>query len=291
MRFIIIGSTGQLGHDLMRVFGPEAIGLSHQQDIEITDPASVARALEGRKADWVLNAAAYNQVQNCENIRGLADSINTAGAENVARSAGVIGAGVVFFSTDYVFDGRDRGPNQPYEEHDQTGPLSVYGASKLAGERRVMAVNPRHLVIRTCGLFGLHTSHKGWTFPELMLQKARAGEKLRVVTDQVVSPTFTADLADKVKELVFRNAEGLFHLTNSGECSWFEFARETLLLTGVPAKVEPITTVHVAHAAVRPAYSALRSARLREFGIQPMRPWREALKDYLFQKGMLAGKS
>jgi dTDP-4-dehydrorhamnose reductase len=151
-----------------------------------------------------------------------------------------------------------------------------------------MAANPRHLVIRTCGLYGTTTSHKGWTFPQIILDKARTEGHVRVVTDQVVSPTFTADLAAKVNELIFRDARGLFHLTNSGECSWFDFAREVLLRAGVSAKLEAITTDQLQRRAVRPAYSALQSARLAELGIAPLRPWQEALKDYLSQKGLLA---
>jgi dTDP-4-dehydrorhamnose reductase len=298
MRILIIGSTGQLGQDLMKEFGPAATGLSHEE-IEVADGVSVAKAIHGLKPDWVINTAAYHRVDECEDHPDLAEAVNVVGAENVARSAADIGAGVVFFSTDYVFDGKNRGPGQPYEEHDQARPLNVYGSSKLAGERRVMAANPRYLVIRTCGLFGVHTSRKGWTFPELILTKARAGEINRVVTDQVVSPTFTSDLATKVKELIMEETRGLFHLTNSGECSWFEFAKQTLVgQDSDPASpdrqdrnpaphLEPIQTTQLDRRAPRPAYSPLKSKRLAEMGIEPMRPWQEALNDYLFQKGFL----
>jgi dTDP-4-dehydrorhamnose reductase len=286
MKIVIIGATGQLGQDVMKEFGQAAIGLSHEE-IEVADPASAKKAIHLLKPDWVINTAAYHRVDECEDHPDLADAVNVAGAENVARSAAEIGAGVVFFSTDYVFDGKNRDPGQPYEEHDQARPLSVYGSSKLAGERRVIAVNPRHLVIRTCGLFGVHTSRKGWTFPDLILKKARAGETNRVVNDQVVSPTFTTDLAVKAKELILQEARGLFHLTNSGECSWFEFARQTLDFSDQSANLESIQTTQLDRRAPRPAYSALKSRRLAEMGIQPLRPWQEALKDYLFQKGFL----
>jgi dTDP-4-dehydrorhamnose reductase len=163
----------------------------------------------------------------------------------------------------------------------------VYGVSKGAGEQLVMQANPRHLVVRSAGLYGTATSRKGWTFPELMLKKARAEGIVRVVTDQVLSPTFTADLARKTRELTEQNAVGLFHLANAGECSWFEFAKGVFDLAGVEAKVEPIHTGQTQRRARRPTYSALTTARLEKLGLSPLRPWKEALGDYLRAKGML----
>jgi len=136
-------------------------------------------------------------------------------------------------------------------------------------------------------LYGASTSRKGWTFPELMLQKGREEGQVRVVTDQVLSPTFTEELAAKVKELMDREASGLFHLTNAGECSWFEFAHEVFALAGLKVKMEAIDTAHSQRLAPRPAYSALTSVRLAELGIAPMRPWREALQDYLHMKAII----
>lgn len=284
MKVVIIGSTGQLAQDLLRVFGPEASGLSHA-DVDITDGVGLARAVEVLKPAWVLNTAAFNRVDDCEINPRLAFEVNALGAHNVARSAAALGAGVVFFSTDYVFNGRERGPHQPYDEDDCPGPLSVYGASKLAGEQLVMQSNRRHLVVRTTGLYGTRTSRKGWTFPELILEKARSDGLVRVVTDQVLSPTFTEDLAAKVKELIDREATGSFHLTNAGECSWFEFARQVFELARVQVKMEPISTAQSERRALRPAYSALHSARLPQLGIAPLRPWQEALQDYLEKVG------
>ena len=150
-----------------------------------------------------------------------------------------------------------------------------------------MQANARHLVVRSAGLYGTATSRKGWTFPELMLNKARTDGFVRVVTDQVLSPTYTADLAGKTKQLIEHGATGLFHLTNDGECSWFEFARGTFDLAGVDVKMEPIDSGQFQQRARRPPYSALTTTRLEEVGLKPLRPWKEALKDYLQTKGAI----
>ena len=286
MKVAIIGSTGQLGQDLMRVFGEGATGFAHE-NLDVTDKSSVASAIRSGKPDWVLNTAAFHRVDDCEANPASALAVNALGALNVARAAADVGSGVVFYSTDYVFGGKDRKRNDPYEEGDTPQPLSVYGTSKVAGEQLVAQANARHLVVRSAGLYGTATSRKGWTFPELMLNKARTEGVVRLVTDQVLSPTFTADLSRKTKELVEQDATGLFHLTNSGECSWFEFAQQTFTIAGVEAKMEPIDTKQMQQRARRPSYSALATSRLGEVGLNPMRPWQDALSAYLQAKGMI----
>lgn len=286
MRVVIIGSTGQLGQDLLRVFGDEAVGLTHQ-DVDVTDEAGVASALGSHRPDWVLNTAAFHRVDDCELDPATSFAVNATGALNVARAAADIGSGVVFYSSDYVFGGEERERDHAYEEGDRPDPLSVYGTTKVAGEQLVARANERHLVVRTAGLYGTATSRKGWTFPELMINKARSDGAVRVVTDQVLSPTFTADLAQKSKELIEHDAAGLFHLTNAGECSWFEFARGAFDIAGVDAEIEPIGSEQLKQRARRPPYSALDSSRLAAVGVSPMRPWEEALDDYLNQKGMV----
>ena len=285
MRVAVIGSTGQLGQDLVRAWDGEAVGFSHG-DLDVTDGVGVASAMQSLRPDWVINTAAYHRVDDCEINPGLAFAANALGAQNVARAASLVGAGVVFFSTDYVFGAQDRKRDHPYEEGDAPQPLNVYGVSKAAGEQLVMQANERHIVVRTAGLYGTATSRKGWTFPELMLEKARNEGSVSVVTDQVLSPTFTADLAGKTRELVERDAKGVFHLTNAGECSWFEFARGTFELAGVEAEMEPIQTGQTGRRARRPSYSALATSRLAGVGVSPVRPWQEALGDYLRAKGL-----
>ncbi len=270
----------------MRVFGDEAVGLTHQ-DLDVTDGVSVASTLQSLKPDWVLNTAAFHRVDDCEVNPALAFAANTLGALNVARAAAVVGSGVAFFSTDYVFGGQDRERDHPYEEGDNLDPLNVYGVSKGAGEQLVKHANARHLIVRSAGLYGTATSRKGWTFPELMLNKARTEGIVRVVTDQVLSPTFTSDLAQKTKELIEQDIVGLFHLTNAGECSWFEFAQATFDLARVEVKMEPISTGQTQRRARRPSYSALTTTRLGAVGLSPLRSWQEALSDYLQIKGMV----
>jgi len=286
LKVAVIGSTGQLGQDLMRVFSEEAVGFAHR-DLDVTDEAGVASAIKSAGPDWVLNTAAFHRVDDCELDPTLTFAVNAVGALNVARAAADIGSGVVFYSTDYVFGGQSRERDHPYEEGDGPQPLSVYGASKVAGEQLVMQANARHIVVRSAGLYGTATSRKGWTFPELMLNKARTEGVIRVVTDQVLSPTFTADLARKTRELLEHDARGLFHLTNAGECSWFEFARGALDTARVEAEMEPIGTAQLRQRARRPSYSALITARLEEIGLSPLRSWQDALSDYLHTKGAI----
>ena len=286
MRVAVIGSTGQLGQDLLRVFADDATGFAHE-DLDVTDEAGVASAIRSAKPDWVLNTAAFHRVDDCEVDPTSTFAVNAIGALNVARAAVDAGSGVVFYSTDYVFGGEERERNHPYEEKDSPQPLSVYGTSKVAGEQLVAQANPQHLIVRSAGLYGTATSRKGWTFPELMLNKARTEGIIRVVTDQVLSPTFTADLAQKTRELIEHGAVGIFHLTNAGECSWFEFARGAFEIAGVEAKMEPVDSAQFKQRARRPSYSALATTRLGEIGLSPMRPWREALGEYLREKEMI----
>jgi dTDP-4-dehydrorhamnose reductase len=286
LKVAVIGSTGQLGQDLMHVFGEEAVGFTHQ-NLDVTDEASVASAVRSLEPNWVLNTAAFHRVDDCEVNPALTFAVNAVGALNVARAAAVVGSGVVFYSTDYVFGGQGRERGHPYEEGDSPYPLSVYGTSKVAGEQLVMQANERHLVVRSSGLYGTATSRKGWTFPELMISKAKTESVVRVVTDQVLSPTFTADLAQKTKELIEHDVTGLFHLANAGECSWFEFAQGVFDIAGVESKMEPIDSGQWKQRARRPPYSALATARLEEAGLSPLRPWKEALSDYLQTKGVI----
>src|SRR3989442_8604865 len=177
----------------MRAFGEDATGLSHQ-DLDVTDGGSVASASRSLQPDWVINTAAFHRVDDCETNPTLAFAVNALGALNVARAAAQVKAGVVFISTDYVFGGEIRQRWHPFTERDNPKPLNVYGVSKLAGEQLVMQSNPRHIVVRSGGLYGKATSRKGWTFPELMLNNARAEGVVRVVDDQATSPTFTCEL-------------------------------------------------------------------------------------------------
>ena len=286
MKTLVIGAAGQLGQDLMRSLGEGAVGLNHA-DIDVTDGVGVSRIIRQHQPDWVINTAAFHRVDDCELNPTLAFAVNAVGAGNVARAAEEAGAGVVFYSTDYVFGGEGRARHDPHTESSLPDPYNVYGVSKLAGERLVMNGNPRHLVIRSAGLYGTATSRKGWTFPELMVNKGRSDGWVKVVTDQALSPTYTHDLAETTKALMERDARGLFHITNAGECSWFELAQATFDITGIAVNMEPTLTVTGERRARRPPYSAMSSERLEAAGVSPLRPWREALAHYLQAKGLI----
>ena len=287
MKSLVIGASGQLGQDLMNVLGDGAVGLTHAE-VDVTDGIGVSRTIREHAPDWVINTAAFHRVDDCELNPTLAFAVNAVGAANVARATAEIGAGVVFFSTDYVFGGENRPRHDPHTESSLPDPYNVYGVSKLAGERMVMNANPRHLVIRSAGLYGTATSRKGWTFPELMVNKGRNDGWVKVVTDQALSPTYTHDLAAATKALMEREASGLFHLANAGECSWFEFAQATFDLAGIAVNMEPTLTVPGERRARRPPYSAMTSERLESLGIAPLRPWREALEHYLRAKSLMS---
>jgi dTDP-4-dehydrorhamnose reductase len=271
----------------MSTFGEQSLGLTHT-DIDVTDGVGVSHIVREQRPDWVVNTAAFHRVEDCELNPTLAFAVNAVGAANVARAATEIGAGVVFYSTDYVFGGEGRSRHDPHVESSKPDPCNVYGVSKLAGEQLVMNANPRHLVIRSAGLYGTATSRKGWTFPELMVSKGRSDGRVKVVTDQALSPTYTRDLAKATQALMEREARGLFHLVNEGECSWYELAQATFEIAGIAVTVEPTMTTSGERRARRPSYSALASERLAEFGVPPLRPWRDALEHYLRAKGLSA---
>ncbi len=280
MTAVVIGSEGQLGQDLVRALGDRAIGLAHQ-DLDVTDGVAVLQVISSRKPDWVINTAAFHRVDDCEINPALTLAVNAMGALNVARASATVGARHVFFSTDYVYGGESRERHHPFSETDPPHPVNIYGISKVAGEQLVRHAAPDALVVRSAGLYGTATSRKGWTFPELMLNLAQKQDVVRVVDDQVLSPTFTADLARAVIGLMGDGTTGLVHVANAGECSWYDFAKATFELTGTSVRLEPQSTAETRRRARRPPYSALRCDRLAS----PLRHWREALADYLQQKG------
>jgi dTDP-4-dehydrorhamnose reductase len=221
--------------------------------------------------DWVVHAAAATDVDGCERDPAMAMAVNGTGTRNVAEGCRRAGAGLVYVSTDFVFDGQK---SCPYVETDAPAPLSAYGRSKLEGERAVQAIVQRWVIVRTAWLFGAH----GRNFVKAILGKAAAGEHLRVVNDQVGSPTYAGDLADAIVRLLAREFVGMFHLTNGGFCSWYDFTREILRQAGYAAiGVAPISSDELNRPARRPAYSVLANAAWKRAGMPPLRPWAQAL--------------
>jgi len=286
MKVVVIGFRGQLGSDLMEVLGSDDYfkveGLSHE-DIEVSDLNSCRKALSREMVDAVINTAAFHKTDLCEDEPEKAFNVNAIGAYNVSLICREIDAINIYISTDYVFDGE---AGRPYLENDVPNPINVYGASKLAGEVLTMAYSPKHYIIRTSSLFGrAGASGKGGNFVETIISRAKSGQTLKVVNDIIMSPTHTLDLAKAIASILKMNLPyGVYHIANSGHCSWYEFAKKIVELAKLDANVEPISNLDYPSRARRPRFSALRSMKLRNYNIT-MKDWADALKEYLMLKG------
>ena len=283
MKYAVLGGAGQLGRELLRRLGPQATALT-RADADLTQPGAARAALERLRPDVVVNCAAYNLVDRAEAEPTAAFAVNAWAARELAEGCRELGCLLVHFSSDYVF-GLDEGRRTPYAETDAPGPVSAYGLSKLSGEYLVRALCPRHLVVRTCGLYGVWgAGGKGGNFVETMLRLAAQGKPPRVVDDQVCTPSYAADVADAALALVGAGARGLYHVRSGGACSWYEFARAVFELAGVRADVTPITSAEFGAVARRPAYSVLGMGAYEALGLPAPRPWREALAAYLRER-------
>jgi dTDP-4-dehydrorhamnose reductase len=280
MKVLLIGANGQLGSDLLRVFraaGDEVVLATHA-DVDVCSEERVSEIVTQTMPDVALNTAAFHKVEECEKNPVLAFQVNGSGAMNLARACKRSGAVLVHFSTDYVFDGQK---NAPYEETDMPSPLNAYGVSKVAGEHLIACNTDRYFIVRTCGLYGVAgSSGKGGNFVENMLKKAMAGEPIRVVDDQVLTPTYTIDLAEVTRRLVLTENFGLYHLSSEGRCSWYEFTRNILECTGVDANLTAVKTSDFPSSVKRPPYSVLAKTKLRDLGLS-IPPWQDALSRYL----------
>jgi dTDP-4-dehydrorhamnose reductase len=276
-RVLIVGASGQLGGDLMYVFAPSAIGVSHEE-MEIAEFDRVRELVHKYRPSVVINAAANTKLDICEMDPERAFRPNAIGAYNIAKIANEIGCIVVYVSTDYVFDGK----KESFAEDDVPNPLNVYGVSKLAGEMLTRVANPRSYIIRTNGLFGNFPSKKGYNFVTLMLKLAKEGKPITVVNDQFPSPTYASDLAEKIKEILNKSAPfGIYHVTNKSHGSWFDFAKMIFEIAGISPELQPITTMDRKDILKRPQCSILENKALAAIGIAPMRSLREALTDYM----------
>lgn len=273
MRILIIGSNGLLGSDLVEDWTGDTIIPATSRDADIRDLGAVRSLASGHRPDWIILAAGYTDVDGSERDPELAFAVNRDGTRNVAVVARELGARLCYLSTDYVFDGS---LTRPYEPEDPINPLNVYGASKAAGEKAVQAEAGHWLIVRAAWLFGTSKS----CFPEKILRAADSQPELQVVADQIGSPTYTKDLAGAIRGLVRADAQGIVNITNSGTCSWFEFARETVQRAGRSTLISPITSSEAGRLARRPAYSALSPKVLNSYGIL-MRSWQDVLQAYL----------
>lgn len=279
MRISILGANGQLGRDLTRALNEHEVHALTRKDFDVTDHAKAREVLSARRPELIVNLTAYHRVDDCESVPELAYGTNTLAVLNLVRVANDLDATLAHVSTDYVFDGSS---STPYSEASEPRPLSVYANSKLAGEYLVRSTARKHFVIRTCGLYGKAGSQgKGGNFVETMLKKGRSGDPIRVVNDQTVTPTATADLARQMAVLLPTSHYGLFHMTNEGACSWYEFAGAIFEIAGISADLKPTSSDAYKAPAVRPRYSVLENKRLKDLGLNQMLHWREALAEYL----------
>jgi len=280
MRVTLFGASGLLGQDLVRALSGEQLTALSVEDGDLRDAPHISKVVRDSRPDWIILAAAYTDVDGCETNRNLAFAVNCDGPIHVAQAARETGSRLMFLSSDYVFDGTK---SSPYETGDPRNPMSVYGETKARAEERLLEMLPEACIVRTSWLFGLG----GKCFPATILKLASTRPEISVVNDQRGSPTFTRDLASVLVELCRKEASGIVHATNSGNCTWYEFAKEIVASAGLRTKVKAVTTAEFPRPARRPAYSVLSPASLHAYGIQ-MPEWKDALGRYLAE-GRLAG--
>lgn len=273
MRVTVFGSSGLLGQELLKALKSEQLTALSSKDADLRDQARVEQVIRDSRPDWIILSAAYTDVDGCETNRDLAFAVNCAGAVHVAKAARAAGSRLMFLSTDYVFDGTKQ---SPYEITDPRNPINAYGESKARAEQRLLEVIPDVCIVRTSWLFG----HGGKCFPATILKLAASRPEISVVNDQHGSPTFTHDLVSALAQLCGTGARGILHVTNSGNCTWYEFAKEIIEVAALPAAVKPVTTAEFPRPARRPEYSVLSASSLHSYGIR-MPEWHDALRRYL----------
>ncbi|KIL43552.1 hypothetical protein KP77_32580 [Jeotgalibacillus alimentarius] len=276
LKVIVTGSKGQLGQELCHVLmneGHEVTGFS-RLELDVTNPIEVQHIFTSCKPDIVIHAAAYTDVNRAEQEPEKAFQVNAVGTKNVALAVKEIGAKMVYISTDYVFDGTSQ---HPISEEETPNPLSIYGESKLKGEEYVRDILSDYFIVRTSWLYGRY----GNNFVKKILEAGDLTQTVTVVNDQFGSPTYTGDLADAIAKLIVTDQFGLYHLSNSGSCSWYEFAQEIFYLAGKDVSVTPCKTEDFKSPAKRPSYSILDHGSWRENGFAEVRRWSEALEEFL----------
>ena len=277
MKILVVG-LGQLGRDLVRVLGgPHVVSGLDVPDIDITNAASIDAAMNTHEPELVINAAAYTDVEGAEDDEAGAFAANATGAGLLAEATAARGLPIVLYSTDFVFDGKK---GIAYVPEDATAPLSVYGASKLAGELATVKANPKHFILRTAWLYG----PGGNNFVEKIIGWSHNNDRLRVVTDEVGSPTHTWDVAEATARLIATEVYGVYHVVNRGVCSRFELAKAIVETMGLDVAVEECLSSEFPTKAARPEYSVLDCSRLADVCGQEMPEWRETLERYLARR-------
>jgi dTDP-4-dehydrorhamnose reductase len=275
MRILVTGANGQLGQDVVNLLSAknEVHGFGREQ-LDITNQDQCYEVLSTLKPEVIVHCAAYTAVDLAETEEDLAYQINAYGTRNLAAAAEKIGAKLVYISTDYVFDGT---ATTPYREYDNTNPQSVYGKSKRAGEQLVQTLSSKYFIVRTSWVYGLH----GANFVKTMLKLAQDRDTLKVVSDQFGSPTYTIDLVHFLEQLIQTERYGIYHASNAGVCSWYDFACAIFEESGKMIKVEPCSTEEFPRPAPRPRFSAMEHLAIRANGFEDLRSWREGLLAFL----------
>jgi dTDP-4-dehydrorhamnose reductase len=286
-KVLITGGSGQLASDLEELLaGRSSVRAPDRSELDVTHDRAMDTEFERFRPAVVFNCAAFHNVEVCEREENRSFEVNARAVKRLAERCSSVGATLVHVSTNYVFAG-DR--DDPYSEADAPSPRSIYGLSKLAGEYAALAYCPDVLVVRSGGLYGHHgNASKGGNFVQRMLARARNQGGLKVVVDQRLSPTYTADLARSLVGAVARDVRGLLHVTNAGSCSWHEFTLAIMEIAGLSVAVEPIETTRPPGGADRPLNGVLSCERARDAGLAALRPWREALEDYMVSAGLAA---
>jgi dTDP-4-dehydrorhamnose reductase len=279
MKLFVVGHLGQLGKDMMLA----ALAQKHVAEgidfpaVDISNETSVQNAVERCRPDVIINCAAYTAVDKCEVEVEKAYAVNSEGVKNLAMAAKRFGAKFVHISTDYVFDGTKK---TPYLESDVPNPVSVYGKSKLLGEQRCMESCDRYFIFRIAWLYGTRGNNFLKTIRGLAEKRAGAKEPLKVVNDQIGTPTYTAHVCRQILSMIHTDLYGLYHCTNEGSCSWYDFARAIVKSYAIPVDVQPCTTAEFPRPAARPANSVLENERLKKLGLNSMPQWEIGLEDY-----------
>ena len=275
MKILITGSNGMLGFDLKEVLSDKhELILTTSKTLDITDKNHTLEFILSQKPDIVINSDAYTDVDGCEENKQHAYDVNAEGVRNLALACKQSGSVLVHISTDYVFNGKN---DRPWVEDDKTGPISVYGKTKLEGEQAIKEILDEYFIIRTAWLYGVN----GRNFPKTMLELAKNHSEITVVYDEVGSPTYTLDLARAIGELIETDFYGVYHLTNSGSCSWCEFARYIFEVADVDVNVVPVTAKQFARPAPRPSYSVLENKNWTDKGFKPLRNYKDAISEYI----------
>ena len=274
MRILITGAYGMLGSDLREVLKNYDLIAAGSKDLDITDEDKVMEFINENSPEIVINAAAYTAVDDCETHFDDAYAVNAIGPKNLAMACKELDIPLVHISTDYVFDGTK---TSPLMENDTLGPKSVYGQTKLEGEKFIQGITEKFFILRTAWLYGIH----GGNFVKTMLDLSENHDEITVVNDQIGSPTFSLDLAMAICELLDSDKYGIYHLTNEGECSWYDFAKEIFKISDIDVKVIPVSTEEFPRPAPRPSYSVLSNKKWENAGFTPMRNYKEALNQYI----------